>query len=55
MGDEEVDYVVIGAGVAGLTAARALHQLGAKGTHTRSTGGALAVLRGEPNHLTENA
>ena len=31
MADEEAEYVVIGAGLAGLTAARALRQLDAKG------------------------
>ena len=42
--DEEAEYVVIGAGLAGLTAARALHQLGAKGTRARSTARTLSSL-----------
>jgi heterodisulfide reductase subunit A-like polyferredoxin len=42
--DEEAEYVVIGAGLAGLTAARALHQLGAKGTRAHSTARTLSSL-----------
>jgi len=44
MDEEEADYVVIGAGLAGLTAARALHRLWSKGTRARSTGRTLSSL-----------